>query len=140
MTRTVQLFALAAIAVLAIGAYSLTNTTTAAAPAERAVGEVQATEIATNALNGLNAGDYAAWTRDWSESMKSAIKEADFLAFRDQLVAAKGKFVAIDDVTVASNKPGTYRYSFTVAFEQGTATLGFSFVGDSPKFEGVFYE
>ena len=140
MNRQLRLIVLTALAVLAIGAYSAFSTTSAAAPSDRAVDEAQATEIATNALNAFNAGDYAGWTRDWSGTMKSAIKESDFLGFRDQLMAAKGRFVAIESVDVASNKPGTYRYTFTVAFEKGSARLGFSFAGDSPSVEGVFYE
>ena len=140
MTRQLRLIVLIALAVLAIGAYSAFSTTSAAAPSGRAVDEGHATEIATNALNAFNAGDYAGWTRDWSAAMKGAIKEADFLAFRDQLIAAKGKFVAIERVDVGSNKPGTYRYTFTVAFELGSARLGFAFAGDSASVEGVFYE
>jgi Protein of unknown function (DUF3887) len=140
MTRQLRLIVLIALAVLAIGAYSTFNTTTAAAPSDRAVDEAKATEIAANALDAFNAGDYAGWTRDWSGAMKDAIKEQDFLGFRDQLMAAKGKFVAIEGVDVASNEPGTYRYTFTVAFEQGTAKLGFAFAGESAAVEGVFYE
>jgi hypothetical protein len=44
----------------------------------------QAAEIAENALQAYNAGDYAVWSRDWSDAMKAAIKERDFMAFREQ--------------------------------------------------------
>jgi hypothetical protein len=38
----------------------------------------EATEIVENAMQGLADGDYAAWSRDWSDTMKSAIPKKPF--------------------------------------------------------------
>ena len=37
-----------------------------------ALTEAEATAIAENALNALNVGDYAAWSRNWDDSLKGA--------------------------------------------------------------------
>jgi hypothetical protein len=137
MKQSIQLFALMALAIVAILACSPTS---AAPPTTPVVTEARATEIATNALTAFNDGDYAGWTRDWSATMKNAIGESDFLAFRDQVIGTKGRFVQIDGVALGSSKPGTYRYTFTVAFEKGSANVAFAFVGDGTVVEGVHYE
>jgi hypothetical protein len=114
--------------------------TTTAAPAGGSnppVDEAQATAIARNALEGYTSGDYAVWARDWSDLMTGAIKEADFLAFREQFLSRTGAFVAIESVTYAETKPGVHRYTFTVRFEKLTADVWFSWFDGSPKVEGV---
>ena len=113
---------------------------TAAAPVGSStppVDEAQATEIARNALEGYNSGDYAVWARDWSDLMTGAIKEADFLAFRDRFMPNTGRFVAIESVTYAETKPGVHRYTFSVRFENLTAPVWFSFFDGSQEIEGV---
>ena len=112
--------------------------TSAAPTGAPLVSEARATEIATNALEALNAGDYAGYSRDWSETMKAAIKEQDFLRFRDAVLANVGHYVSIESVARSSVKPGTYRYTFTVRFERGSSTLAFGFRDGGTKVEGVF--
>lgn len=116
--------------------------TAGAAPAtsEPPVDEATATAIATNALGGYNSGDYATWARDWSTLMTGAIKEADFLAFREQLIARTGRFVAIESVAYRQSKPGVHRYTFSVRFERLTAPVWFAWLDGSQKVEGVKFE
>jgi Protein of unknown function (DUF3887) len=137
MKQFARLFVFIPLVIVAIGACSSTS---AAPPINPAVTEARATEIATNALTAFNDGDYAGWTRDWSATMKNAISESDFLAFRDQVIDAKGRFVEIEGVALGSSKPGTYRYTFTVAFENASAKVAFAFVGDGTVVDGVHYE
>lgn len=132
MLITIPLF------VLVLAACS--GTIAAPVPSEPAVDEARATAIATQAFDGFNAGDYETWSAAWSTTMKDAIKESDFLAFRDQVLAAKGRFVAIRGAEVGSRNPGAYRWTFSVEFERGTASFAFGFKGDGSKVEGVFYE
>lgn len=101
------------------------------------VSEAEATEMATNAFEALNDGDYAAWSRDWSASMKAAIKESDFLAFRQSVLDQLGAYEAIEKVELTSVKPGTYRYVFTLSFENGTGVIGLGFADGSDEVVGV---
>jgi hypothetical protein len=125
---------------LVVGAISLAGCSSDPTPATSpipSVEEAEATAMARNALDAFNAGDYAAWSRDWSDTLRAAINESAFLAFREQTVARLGKYVSIEDTTLTSVKAGTHRWVFTVRFEQATATLSFGFVDGRTAIEGV---
>lgn len=131
------------ILVTGILATALVACTTPAAPAGGStppVDEAGATAIAQNALDGYNSGEYEVWARDWSDTMRSVIRDADFQAARSQLMANTGRFLAIEGVAYQETKPGIHRYTFTVAFEKMTTPFWISFIGDSPKVEGVKFE
>lgn len=105
------------------------------------VTEEEATEMAENALGAFNEGNYASWSRDWSDEMKAAIGEDAFLAFRDQAHAQLGNYVAITDVTGSEGgDPGTYRWTFDVEFEKGPYTMWLGFKEGSKLIEGVSFE
>jgi hypothetical protein len=105
-----------------------------------AVDEARATEIAAQALEAFNAGDYDGWSRDWSNAMKEAIGVDAFLAWRAAAMEQLGRYVSLGAATRTSRTPGTYRWTFTVRFEKGEAPLGFAFAGDGQQVEGVFAE
>jgi hypothetical protein len=120
-----------------LAACSTAPTASVPPPANPAVDEAEATEMARSALEGYNAGDYARWTRDWSPAMKAAIPEAAWRDGLDEAYATLGRYVSIDGVELVSFEPGTYGYTFTVTFERKVATVRFAFVGDSPLVDGV---
>lgn len=101
----------------------------------------EATAIVENAMQGLADGDYAAWSRDWSEAMKSAIPEKAFLDYRNQLTAQYGQFVSIESVTVEpGKKQGYIRWAAVCNFENGRIKFNFSFANDGRLIEGVLPE
>jgi hypothetical protein len=105
------------------------------------VTEEQAVAMAANALEAFNRGDYAAWSKDWSEAMKTAIDEDAFLDFRQEYRAALGDYVSIEDVDGApGSSAGVYRWTFDVAFEKADYRMWFGFVEGSPLIEGVSFE
>ena len=113
----------------------------ASAPIGSPITEEQATEMAENALQAFNDRDYTAWSRDWSETMKSAIGEDAFFAFRDQYHGQLGNWIAITNV---SGGPGaderTYRWTYDLDFENGEYRMWFGFKEGSPLIEGVSFE
>lgn len=110
-------------------------------PVESPVSEDQAIEMAENALEAFNEGDYSAWSRDWSETMKSAIDEQAFLAFRDEFHAQLGDYTAVTNVTGAQGSDrGTYRWTYDIQFENGDYRMWFGFKEGSPLIEGVSFE
>ncbi len=105
------------------------------------LGREQATEIAENALRALNGGEYSAYTRDWTELMKSSITEKDFLSWRDQVMKTAGKYQSISDVQLTAAKtPGHVRWVFTCAFERARARYSLTFKQDGNQIEGVHLE
>jgi hypothetical protein len=134
LARTVAAIALAAAALAAC------TPTSAAPPAEPAVDAARATEIVERAFRGYNDGDYATWTADWSTAMTDAIKEADFLAAREQLMATYGRYVSAGAPTLSSKVPGTYRWTFPVTFEKRAGTFWVAFYDGSSSVDGVRFE
>jgi hypothetical protein len=110
-------------------------------PATSKLTREQATAIAENALEAYNNGNYAAWSRDWSDTMKNGIKEPDFRLFRDELLRSKGKYVSIAGLELTKAKTaGFVRWVVTGNFEQGQVRFNFVFKQDGDKIEGVLPE
>lgn len=110
-------------------------------PVASPVTEEQVTEMAENALRAYNSGDYSAWSRDWSDTMKGAIGEEAFLGFRASAQDLLGNYVAIKSATGAQGQDrGTYRWTFDVEFHKAHAVVWFGFKEGSPLIEGVNFE
>jgi hypothetical protein len=106
--------------------------------ATSSLSEDQATEIADHALRGYNEGDYGMWSRNWTDAMTSAIKEKDFLAFRDQQMKDFGTYVSIDSAELTAAKTdGFILWKFTVEYENGQQLFVMTFGQDGDRVEGV---
>jgi hypothetical protein len=120
------------------------NSPTSGKPQGEAVSALtqdEATAIVNNAMEGYIEGDYTAWSRDWSTAMKSAIPEANFLAFREQLTGQVGRLVSIGPVEISSGvNEGFVRWSTLCNFEKGQVRFSFGFANDGKMIEGVFQE
>lgn len=93
--------------------------------------EVEATAIAENALNALNTGDYAAWSRDWDNDLKGAINEEAFLQFREQALGQVGQFQSILSAEMApSPRADSVRWVFTCQFENAKVRFIMAFPKD----------
>jgi hypothetical protein len=99
-----------------------------------------ATGIANAAFEAFEVGDYAGWSHDWSAAMHSAIPEQAFQDWRSTVIEQLGEFVSLGNPALTSRQPETYRWSFPVTFERGTATIGFGFAEDGSEVQGVFVE
>jgi hypothetical protein len=137
MQRFASLLIVAGLVIAGLSLAACSPSPEPAASPTPSVDEATATEMAQHALEALDAGDYRAWSRDWSETLKGAIGESAFLAFREQARAQLGAYVAIEDTLLTSVQPGTHRWEFTVRFEKATATLSFGFIDGGTAIEGV---
>jgi hypothetical protein len=103
--------------------------------------EAQATEIAENAMKGLREGNYAVWSRDWTDTMKGAIKEEGFLSYREQVIANYGEYQSIASIEqIQSQTKGYVRWSIIANFEKGQIRFNFAFKEDGRLIEGIFPE
>ena len=137
MKRFARILIITGVVIVSLSLAACGASADAGAAPSPSVDEATAVEMARNALEGFNARDYVAWSRDWSDTLRSAIDESAFLAFHDQAVAQLGAYVAIEDAVLTSVKPGTHRWVFTVRFDRATATLSFGFVDGRTEVEGV---
>jgi hypothetical protein len=136
-TKPTTLFVLLLVVVLA----SACGGSTPQGEAVSVLSQEEATAIVENAMQGLADGDYTAWSRDWSDTMKSAIPEKAFLDYRSQVTAQYGQFVSIESVTVEpGKKQGYVRWAAVCNFENGRIKFNFSFENDGRLIEGVLPE
>jgi hypothetical protein len=111
------------------------------APLTSALDEPAARSLVEHALVGLDAGDYAAWSRDWSPSMKAAIGEDVFLAYRSQLMDDVGRYRGLEGLELVRGRNRDYvRWNAIAAFEGGRVRFGFGFHTGGTAVEGVFPE
>jgi hypothetical protein len=100
--------------------------------------ENQVTAIAENALQALRAGDYDAWSRDWGDTMKMAMKEHDFQAYRESTQRRYGQYVAISQVELMpGDGPGYIYWVITSDFERSQLRYILTFREDSDKIEAL---
>lgn len=133
MTTAIRLIGVS----LVLAVLSACSSPTAASP----VSESAARGMAEHMLAAYNAGDYEAWSRDWSQQMKDGIGEEAFASFRDQAMQIAGSFEAIESVeSRPGDNPGVWRWEFTARFENGTYVFMIAFNEGSPLIEGVNLE
>jgi hypothetical protein len=133
-TKPTTLFVVLIVAVLA----SACGGSAPEGEATSVLSQEEAAAIVENAMQGLADGDYAAWSRDWSDTMKSAIPEKAFLDYRSQVTAQYGQFVSIESVTVEpGRKQGYVRWAAICNFENGRIKFNFSFENNGRLIEGV---
>jgi Protein of unknown function (DUF3887) len=101
----------------------------------------EASTLIDSALQALNTGDYAAWSRDWADDMKDAIKDSDFQDYRQQVIAQYGQYVALESIEI---QPGInadrVRWVVVADFEKGKIKYTFSFLPDGKQVKGIFPE
>lgn len=129
---------------------ALSLITTAACTAESAVdetdptsvvSEAEAREMMTTALEGFNAEDYQAWSRDWSAEMKSAITKEVFRDFLANTKPTTGAYVAIEDLELIPGEVSGYvRWQASVRFEESDIRFGFGMKPSERTVYGVFFD
>jgi hypothetical protein len=109
--------------------------------AESVLSQEEASALIDNALQALNNGDYAAWSRDWADDMKAAIKDPDFQEYRQQVVSQYGQYLALESIEI---QPGLnadrVRWVAVADFEKGKIKYTFSFLPDGKQVKGIFPE
>ena len=94
--------------------------------------------MSQNMLAAYNSGDYESWSRDWSQTMKRAISEDAFEAFRTETIAQTGEFEEIVSITSRpGDNPGVTRWESRARFENGEWILMIAFNDGSKLIEGA---
>lgn len=98
----------------------------------------QVTAITENILTAIDAGDYAAFSRDFSDEMLNAFPEDNFLQTKDMLASASGNYISIDTPTI-SNKQGYALYQFVCKYENEDVAVTVVFLVGGDKVDGLFF-
>lgn len=141
-TKLSILFVLWVVAILAAGCGAPAPASNA--PQGEAVSvltQEEATAMIDNAMQAFNTGNYSMWSKDWDNDMKAAIKEADFLAYRDQVVAQYGQYVSLESVEMQPGlQKGNVRWVAIADFDKGKIKFTFGFPNDGRLVKGIFPE
>lgn len=109
--------------------------------AESVLSQEEASTLIDSALQAINTGDYAVWSKDWADDMKAAIKDPDFQSYRQQVVAQYGEYVAIDSIEIQPGQNADrVRWVAIADFEKGRIKYTFSFLPDGRQVKGIFPE
>ncbi len=138
-TKLTTLFVLWIVAVLA----SACGTASKAPQGEAvsALTQEEATAMIDSALQALNTGDYAMWSKDWDNDMKAAINDEAFQGYRKQVVAQYGQFVSLESVEIQPGlNKGNVRWVAVANFEKGKIKYSFGFPNDGRLIKGIFPE
>ena len=138
-TKLTTLFVLLIVAVLASACGSAG--TIPQGEAVSVLTQEQATSMIDSALQALNSGDYAAWSRDWANDMKAAIKDSDFQVYRQQVTSQYGQYIALDSIEIQPGQNADrVRWVVIANFEKGKIKYSFSFLPDGRQVKGIFPE
>ena len=108
-------------------------------PKPASLSNEQAGQVADTVLKAIDAGDYAAFTKDFSDEMKKAFTETEYNKLRDLLAGATGRYQSIGEPTLSNN--GDYAvYSFPAQFEKEKVNVTLTFKIEGDKVEGLFFD
>ncbi len=125
--------------VFAVAVVACSSPNTAGQPPVSVLSQEEAAAMTEAAMQGFARADYAAWSRDWSPAMQTAIGEAAFLAYQEEVSGTMGAFRSIENVTIApSPTEGYVRWVVVADFENGQMEFAFSFRQDGRLIEGIF--
>lgn len=110
-------------------------------PKPAALSDDQVVQVVDNTLKTITAGDYQAFTQDFSDDMKNAFTEEQFTSLADLLRNASGSYVSCADSEPAltnNQDYAVYRLSCTYELESVIVTVTYKVDGD--KVEGLFFD
>ena len=110
-------------------------------PRPAALSNDQVIQVVDHALKSITAGDFQSFTQDFSDKMKNAFSEEQFISLVDLLRNASGNYVTCaDSQPELSNNQGyaVYRLACSYDLESIIATVTFKVDGD--KVEGLFFD
>jgi len=110
-------------------------------PKPAALSNEQVVELVDNTLKAIDAGDYQAFTRDFSVEMNNTFSVAQFTSLADLLHNASGNYVSCADSQPAiSNNQGYATYRLTCTYELEGVIVTVTFKVDGDRIEGLFFD
>jgi PBP1b-binding outer membrane lipoprotein LpoB len=97
----------------------------------------QVAQVTANILQAIDAGDYTAFTRDFSAQMNAAFTQAQFDHLRTTLQQASGKYIS-QTSTSLSNNQGYAVYHIVCKYEKEDVAVTITFLTGGDKVEGLF--
>ncbi|MBI4732352.1 MAG: DUF3887 domain-containing protein [Chloroflexi bacterium] len=104
-----------------------------------AISDDEVIAVTTNILTAMDAGDYTAFTSDFSDEMLAAFTEEQFSQLRDLIFSASGNFVSANELSI-SNKQGFAIYRIICKYDLEDVVVTIVFKIDGIQVEGLFFD
>jgi hypothetical protein len=100
----------------------------------------QVVALMDNILASVNAGDYTAFSRDFSPAMKTAIPATQFTDLKGMLQNVSGKYVSCATTPELSNGQGYAVYRLSCKFELEPVIVTVTIKTGGTQVEGLFFD
>jgi hypothetical protein len=110
-----------------------------AAPKPAGLTDQQVAEVTENTLKALEANDYQAFTRDYSEQMNTAFSQEKFDSLRSLLQTSSGSYASLGAPSLGNNQ-GYAVYRFAAKYTNETVFVTITFLIGGTKIEGEFFD
>jgi hypothetical protein len=101
----------------------------------------QVIQVIDNILKSINAGDYQAFTQDFSTDMQSSFTEAQFTSLVDLLKKASGSYVSCAGATPELSNSQDYAvYRQMCNFDLEKVIVTVTFKENGTQVEGLFFD
>jgi len=110
-------------------------------PAPAALSNAQVFQVVDKMLKAIDANDHQSFSKDFSDEMRNAFTEEQFINLADMLKKASGNYVSCagSDPDISNNQGyAVYRLNCTYDLESVMVTVTFKADGD--KVEGLFFD
>jgi hypothetical protein len=111
-----------------------------AAPKPSALSNEQVVAIITDILTAMDAGDYAAFTRDFSPVLKNAMPEEQVKSLSSLVMMTSGKYVSCDTTPQLSNSKEFAVYRLSCKFELEPVIVTAPFKIGGTQVEGLYFD
>jgi len=102
-----------------------------------------ASEITENVLTGLNQSDFAGFSRDFDDTMKTAFTEQAFAQTRDLIKSKVGDYQSKQYLKTEEKEPYTtvyYKAQFTNEPDGVIVRIVFQEIGGKPLVSGLWFD
>ena len=104
-----------------------------------ALSDEEVGQVVDRILNGLNAGDYQAFSQDFGDTMKNTLNESEFNKIRTMLQETSGNYLSRSKPSLLNNQ-GYAIYRFPCKFEKEDVIVTVTFKINGDKVEGLFFD
>jgi hypothetical protein len=99
----------------------------------------QVAQVSASLLQAIDAGDYTAFTRDFSDQMKAAFPQTQFDQLRTMLQETSGKYISQAAASLSDNQ-GYAVYHIVCKYEKEDVAVTITFLVGGDKVEGLFFD
>ena len=109
-------------------------------PGTASVSEDYIRMLAENKMQALNEGNYNVFCQDFSNQLKDAFSDDEFVEFRETVLNSSGRFETITNLRISRTQDRNYvAYILSTKFEEENVALTLVYAINGDLVEGIFF-